>query len=197
VTRYLCAHPSHQRDGALEPVNVTAQVRLERLLAPRTTMYLGITDEVIRRVADLEERDPVERQRAVNRVLTGDPVASDRVDRAPGLYEVDDLRSSVPALEDLYRGAGELVVLDDLGEEDEEPGATSGPTSAVAGSGTSQTLRRAPTRRRTAKMPEGAYLLSQLSRRLADTERHPDDRDLPRARGRALAGRRGVPGSRR
>ncbi len=169
MTRYLCAHPSHARGDTLESVNVTAQVRLERQLTPRTTAYLGTTEDVVRRVAALGERDPIDRRRAVNRVLTGDPsprdgeillMASGRVDRAPGLYEIDDLRASVPVVDDLYRStdASELVVLAGTDDADAAPST---------GASTSRLLERTPVRRATST-PEGVYRLADLSTQLAE-----------------------------
>src|SRR4051812_38928433 len=107
MTRYLCGHPSHGAPDAPGPVDVTPQVRLERQVPPRALVSLAFTAEVLRRVEALPEEEPVERTRAVLRVLTGDPnphdgpvvlVADSRVQRAPGMYQIDDLRTTEPVV---------------------------------------------------------------------------------------------------
>ncbi|HEX6130151.1 MAG TPA: hypothetical protein VF044_00335 [Actinomycetota bacterium] len=176
MTRYLCAHPSHADRGAVGPVDVTAQVRLERRMVPRATAYLAIADDVVRRVAAVGDRDPVERQRAVNRILTGEPAPRDgavllvgagRLQRPSGLYELDALRANEPVVDDLLRRLAdspaattepdEIVVIEDLDGEEGPPAA-----------GTAQVLQRAPARQRVERIPEGVYRLSELSRRLSD-----------------------------
>ena len=109
MTRYLCAHPGHERKGRARAVDVTAQVRLEREFLPRESAYLASTDDAIARVAALRTGDPVDRLAQVRRVLTGTmapidaPVvlAASATDRVPGLYELDELRRSDPAIERL------------------------------------------------------------------------------------------------
>ena len=71
MTRYLCAHPGHERKGRARAVDVTAQVRLEREFLPRESAYLASTDDAIARVAALRTGDPVDRLAQVRRVLTG------------------------------------------------------------------------------------------------------------------------------
>src|SRR6266446_3029017 len=103
MTRYLCGHPSHVVGGAPEPVDVTPQVRLERRFPPRALAALAFTQDVLDRVARLLEVDPVERTRGVLRILSGDPsphdgplflVEGSRVERPPGMYQIDDLRTA-------------------------------------------------------------------------------------------------------
>ena len=116
MTRYLCAHPSHGRDDESRAVDVTAQVRLERRLPPRATAYLAIADDLVDRVASLRHDDPIDRRRAINHTLTGDPaprdaavvlVASGRVSTPPGLYELDALRADEPTIDRLVRREGD------------------------------------------------------------------------------------------
>jgi hypothetical protein len=61
MTRYLCAHPGHDRKGRHQAVDVTAQVRLEREFLPRESSYLASTDDVIARVVALRSGDSVDR----------------------------------------------------------------------------------------------------------------------------------------
>lgn len=69
MTRYLCVHPSHSRGGDLRPVDVSDQVRLERELLPRGTVYLAYTERVIDQVMAIPPGP--DRAEAVTRVLTG------------------------------------------------------------------------------------------------------------------------------
>ena len=71
MTRYLCAHPGHDRKGRSQAVDVTAQVRLEREFLPRESSYLASTDDVIARVVALRSGDSVDRLAQVRRILTG------------------------------------------------------------------------------------------------------------------------------
>ena len=92
MTRYLCAHPGHDRKGRAQAVDVTAQVRLEREFLPRESSYLASTDDVIARVVALRSGDSVDRLAQVRRMLTGTtapidaPVvlAARATDRVPG-----------------------------------------------------------------------------------------------------------------
>jgi hypothetical protein len=200
VTRYLCAHPSHARGDDSRAVDVTAQVRLERRLPPRVTAYLAVADDVVDRVARLPHDDPIDRRRAINRLLTGDPaprdaavvlVASGRVSTPAGLYELDALRADEPAIDRLVRREGdapsgadtdEVLVLEDA--DDERNGSPVG----SAGVGTARVLQRAPSVQRTERIPEGIYRLSEVSSRLADAGTDRRDildalRDVPRATG--------------
>ena len=126
MTRYLCAHPGHDRKGRHQAVDVTAQVRLEREFLPRESSYLASTDDVIARVVALRAGDSVDRLAQVRRILTGTtapidaPVvlAARATDRVPGLYELDELRrsdSSIAALIDrryhATPGADDVVIL--------------------------------------------------------------------------------------
>ena len=179
MTRYLCAHPGHERKGRARAVDVTAQVRLEREFLPRESAYLASTDDVIARVAALRTSDPVDRLAQVRRVLTGTtapidaPVvlAASATDRVPGLYELDELRRSDPAIERLIDrrfqatpGADDVVVLSDA-----EPGPTTGPTTGVA-SPTTETLTATQLEQvqRARVLPQGLFPVMELSARIAD-----------------------------
>ncbi|HSL12534.1 MAG TPA: hypothetical protein VLA82_14605 [Actinomycetota bacterium] len=200
MTRYLCAHPSHGRGDERRAVDVTAQVRLERRLPPRATAYLAVADDVVNRVARLRRDDPIDRRRAINHLLTGDPaprdavvllVASDRISTPPGLYELDALRADEPAIDRLIRREGdapsgadtdEVLVLEDVDDD------RNGSPMASAGVGTAPVLQRAPSVQRTERIPEGIYRLSELSSRLADAGTERDDivdalRAVPRTTG--------------
>ena len=199
MTRYLCAHPSHAREDEGRAVDVTAQVRLERRLPPRATAYLAIADDVVDRVAALRTDEPVDRRRAVNRLLTGDPaprdaavvlVASGRISTPPGLYELDALRADEPTIDRLIRREGdapsgadtdEVLVLEDVDDHNGSPVPS-------AGVGTTRTIQRAPAIQRTERIPEGIYRLSELSSRLADAGTDRDEildalREVPRSTG--------------
>jgi hypothetical protein len=200
VTRYLCAHPSHARGDESRAVDVTAQVRLERRLPPRATAYLAIADDVVDRVAAIRHDDPIDRRRAINHLLTGDPaprdaavvlVASGRVSAPAGLYEVDALRADEPAIDRLVRREGdapsganvdEVLVLEDADDD------RNGSPVPSAGVGTARMLQRAPSIQRTERIPEGIFRVSELSNRLADAGTDRDDildalRDVPRTTG--------------
>jgi hypothetical protein len=200
VTRYLCAHPSHARGDESRAVDVTAQVRLERRLPPRATAYLAIADDVVDRVAAIRHDDPIDRRRAINHLLTGDPaprdaavvlVASGRVSAPAGLYELDALRADEPTIDRLVRREGdapsgadvdEVLVLEDVDDD------RNGSPVPSAGVGTARTLQRAPSIQRTERVPEGIFRLSELSARLADAGTDRDDilaalRDVPRTTG--------------
>src|SRR5687768_16037821 len=71
MTRYLCVHPTHAKDGVLRPVDVTAQVRLERDLLPREPVFFAVTDDVIDRIVALPHPDRVERTIYATEILTG------------------------------------------------------------------------------------------------------------------------------
>ncbi len=130
MTRYLCADPSHGLGADPASIDVTAQVRLEREFLPRESAYLAETGDVLRRVRELPDDDPDLRAADVRRILTGTTapldvpvilVAGDRVPRAPGLYEMDELRRSersIAMLLDRYaqpglsrEGSEDVVVL--------------------------------------------------------------------------------------
>jgi hypothetical protein len=200
VTRYLCAHPSHARGDESRAVDVTAQVRLERRLPPRATAYLAIADDIVDRVAAIRQDDPIDRRRAINHVLTGDPaprdaavvvVASGRVSTPPGLYELDALRADEPAIDRLVRREGdapsgantdEVLVLEDIDDD------RNGSPVPSAGVGMQRVLQRAPSIQRTQRIPEGIFRLSELTSRLADAGTDRDRivremRELPRATG--------------
>ncbi len=200
MTRYLCAHPSHARGDESRAVDVTAQVRLERRLPLRATAYLAVADAVVDRVAAIRHDDPIDRRRAINHLLTGDPaprdaavvlVASGRVSAPAGLYELDALRADEPTIDRLVRREGdapsganvdEVLVLEDVDDD------RNGSPVPSAGVGTARVLQRAPSIQRTERIPEGIFRVSELSSRLADAGTDRDDildelRDVPRTTG--------------
>lgn len=178
MTRYLCAHPGHDRKGRHQAVDVTAQVRLEREFLPRESSYLASTDDVIARVVALRSGDSVDRLAQVRRILTGTtapidaPVvlAARATDRVPGLYELDELRrsdSSIAALIDrryhAMPGADDVVVLSE------------GPTPSIAGStqGTeteTMTTTQLEQVQRARVLPQGIFPVMELSARIADAQ---------------------------
>ena len=177
MTRYLCAHPGHERKGRARAVDVTAQVRLEREFLPRESAYLASTDDVIARVAALRTGDPVDRLAQVRRVLTGTmapidaPVvlAASATDRVPGLYELDELRRSDPAIERLIDrrfqatpGADDVVVLSDA-----EPRPTTGVASPTTETLTATQLEQV---QRARVLPQGLFPVMELSARIADAQ---------------------------
>jgi hypothetical protein len=202
MARYLCVHPGHEDDSIMNPVDVTAQVRLERALFPRTSAYLALTDDVVGAVAALTTRDPVERTREVYRILTGDSkppngevilVPRGRVEREAGLYEIDDLRDAEPAVDRLIRrfeestdpaaGPDEVVVIRD--DQTSDPYGLSARGSSTTGVMHETEVYRQPqtyteygpssqTVRPTQTAPEGVFSVYELGQRLADAEPSAD-----------------------
>jgi hypothetical protein len=186
MTRYLCAHPGHERKGRARAVDVTAQVRLEREFLPRESAYLASTDDVIARVLALRDTDPVDRVAQVRRVLTGTaapidaPVvlAAGSSDRVPGLYEIDDLRRSDPSLATLIDrrrhavapGTDDVVVLTDA--KPVQPTQTMSPPS-VPETITATQLEQVQQAR---VLPQGIFPVMELSARIADAR--PDERAI-------------------
>ena len=179
MTRYLCVDARHERDGEVRPVDVTAQVRLERALTPRTSVYLAATERVVREVRDLPPSDPFDRALAIRRILTGTPEPADApvmlmsehaVGRSPGLYELDDLRRTEPAVERLTPRLGDphssngasddFVLLDDEGSD-----GLSGEDGPRRPSSRRGLLTRPAQRARI--IPQGVFSGRELSERLA------------------------------
>jgi hypothetical protein len=169
MTPYLCVDPRHERNGEELTVDLTAQVRLERALIPRTSVYLAWTERVIEGVRDLSQIG--DRPRAVAEILTGTPYPADlpvllmsehAVSKPPGLYELDDLRRAEPAIgrlvstygySDIRTGAsGDLLLL-----QDDRDSESSGSSAALM-------TREA---QRTRAIPQGVFPLLALSERLA------------------------------
>jgi hypothetical protein len=185
VTRYFCVDPSHALQGDPASVDVTAQVRLEREFMPRESAYLADSRDVVRRVRDLRSTDPNDRIAAVRRILTGTSapldapvvlIAGDRIDRVPGLYEMDELRRSeraVAVLLDRYgqpnlarEGSDDIVVLRD------EPPAPIGPSGTIVQPPPPPAPETVAVRRdlrtEATVLPQGVYPVLELSTRLAD-----------------------------
>jgi len=176
MTRYLCAHPGHERKSRARAVDVTAQVRLEREFLPRESAYLASTEDVIARVAALRTGDPVDRLAQVRRVLTGTsapidvPVvlAASQTDRVPGLYELDELRRSDPAIEGLIDrrfhpapGGDDVVVLTDV---QTPPSSTPSPATETITATQLEQVQRARV------LPQGLFPVMELSARIADAQ---------------------------
>lgn len=178
MTTYLCAHPSHARGDHSAGVDVTAQVRIERSLAPRTLVYLAHTETVLRQVPRLEPSlGGPQRVAAVQRILTGDtwpveaPVlllSDTNTDRAPGLYELDELRRANTVVERIATrwvdGATVTPVRDDVVVVDEGPTPTGTSAAQLAGVATEIRARNARV------LPQGVYPLADLSAALAAAE---------------------------
>jgi hypothetical protein len=189
MTRYLCAHPGHERKGRTRAVDVTAQVRLEREFLPRESAYLASTDDVIARVLALRDTDPVDRVAQVRRVLTGTaapidaPVvlAAGSSDRVPGLYEIDDLRRSDPSLATLIDrrrhavapGTDDVVVLTDA--KPVQPTQTMSPPSAPE----TITVTQLEQVQQARVLPQGIFPVMELSARISDAR--PDERAIVEA----------------
>lgn len=191
MTRYLCAHPGHERKGRAQAVDVTAQVRLEREFLPRESSYLASTDDVITRVVGLRTDDPLERISQVRRILSGTTVpidapvvlaarSGDRVsgDRVPGLYEMDELRRTDPSIAtlldrrlDATPGVDDVVVLSDA-----EPGPVVGDPATSPETVTTTQLERVQQAR---MLPQGVFPVMELSARIADAE--PDEDSIIQA----------------
>jgi hypothetical protein len=181
MTRYLCVHPGHERKGRGRPVDVTAQVRLEREFLPRESAYLASTDDVIARVLALRTGDPVDRLAQVRRALTGTaapidaPVvlAASSTDRVPGLYELDELRSD-PAIATLIdrraqavpSGTDDVVVITDVGGASGFESASQTGVAPTAETITATQLERAQQAR---VLPQGIFPVMELSARIADS----------------------------
>src|SRR3954454_8170915 len=177
MTRSLGGPPSHGAPDAPGPVDVTPQVRLERQFPPRALVCLAITEDVLGRVQALPEDDPAERTRSVLRVLTGDPnphdgpvvlVADGRVERRPGMYQVDDLRTAEPVVGSLLaryidpepESAPETDEVVVLGEP--APYETYGTSTERVGTAT-------PIEQETRTLPQGVFSVIELAQRLAAT----------------------------
>jgi hypothetical protein len=182
MTRYLCAHPGHERKGHPRAIDVTAQVRLEREFLPRESAYLASTDDVISRVLAVRTDDPLDRLAAVRRALAGTTAPIDAPvvlvarasDRIPGLYEMDELRRSDPAIAtlldrrlDTTPGVDDVVVL-----TDEEPEPAIGATAPTETMTTTQ-LEQV---QRARVLPQGVFPVLELSARIADAR--PDEASI-------------------
>ncbi len=188
MTRYLCAHPGHERKGRAQAVDVTAQVRLEREFLPRESSYLASTDDVIARVAALDTSDPVDRIVQVRRILTGTTAPIDAPvvlaarslghepgERVPGLYEMDELRRTDPSIAalldrrlDATPGVDDVVVL-----TDGEPGPAVGESFPSSETLTATQLEQVQQAR---VLPQGVFGVMELSARIADAQ--PDETSI-------------------
>jgi hypothetical protein len=183
MTRYLCGHPSHAVGDDPEPVDVTPQVRLERMFPPRSLVSLAFTEDVIDLVRSLPEADPVERTRDVLRILTGDPSPHDgplvliegsRVQRPPGMYQIDDLRTAEPAVGELLSrladpsppGPGGSSLRDDVVVLGDSGG---GDIYDTFGTSTERIGTAAPADQRTRTLPQGVFSVIELAQRLASS----------------------------
>lgn len=175
MTRYLCAHPGHDRKGRPQAVDVTAQVRLEREFLPRESAYLASTEDVIARVVALRTGDPVDRLAQVRRVLTGTTAPIDAPvvlsaggsDRVPGLYELDELRRGDEMIAGLVdRRSRPLPDGDDVVVLTDVPPATGSIASATETMTTTQ-LEQA---QRARVLPQGIFPVMELSARIADAQ---------------------------
>ena len=191
MTRYLCAHPGHERKSRARAVDVTAQVRLEREFLPRESSYLVSTDDVIARVVALDTGDPVDRIAQVRRILTGTTAPIDAPvvlaarsrgrepgDRVPGLYEMDELRrsdTSIAALLDrrldATPGVDDVVVL-----TEGQPGPVVG---ASAPSPETMTTTQLEQVQRARVLPQGVFPVMELAARIADAQ--PDEDSITQA----------------
>ncbi len=182
MTRYLCADPSHGLGAAPASIDVTAQVRLEREFLPRESAYLAETGDVLRRVRELPDDDPDLRAADVRRILTGTTapldvpvilVAGDRVPRAPGLYEMDELRRSersIAMLLDRYaqpglsrEGSEDVVVLrEEIGTI--RPDGTLIQPTASSDAVTVEQSQRVET---ATVLPQGVFPVLELASRLS------------------------------
>jgi hypothetical protein len=167
MTRYLCVHASHRRDGKRVPVDLTDSVRLERSLVPRPAVYLAVTEDLVNEALSMRGPSPDRRVR-IEQFISGEvepanlPVVlvSERSsDRTRGRYEWDDLRRDTSLLDRLAEGpAGnqpggdpndEVILLEDEGRD----------------SGGSGVLTRA--RPRVRVIPQGIFDLHELAARIA------------------------------
>ena len=168
MTRYLCVHASHRRDGKRVPVDLTDGVRLERSLVPRPAVYLAVTEELVNET--LSMRGPsADRRIRIEQYISGEvqpanlPVVlvSERSsDRTRGRYEWDDLRRDASLLDRLAEGpAGnqpggdpndDVILLEDGGRDN---------------GGNAGVLTRA--RPRVRVIPQGIFDLHELAARIA------------------------------
>jgi hypothetical protein len=178
VTRYLCAHPSHDAKRGPRPVDLTAQVRLERGLEPRSRAYLAVTEEVVDAMRQTTSSEPTDRMRAALEAMTGEPapspsmvilMASANVSRPPALYELDDLRAAEPAVDALVGRLEESTEPGDasddvivLGEASDEPDE-----QVSSGGGVGTEVRRLVRVKEPQILPEGVFLAFDLATRLA------------------------------
>ena len=179
MTRYLCVDQSHRRRGEIVPVDVTAQVRSERALMPRPSAYLAITEDVISAVAASDGGPSNQRSADIARILGGVAEPQDlpvvlmsqhSVSRAPGHYELDELRSAEPAIDRVVAPVGTSHVTAAPGDdlliiEDDEAGP---PALVDAGSKPTAVLTRPW--QRTRVIPQGVFRLDELASRLAIAE---------------------------
>lgn len=182
MTRYLCADPSHSLGADPASIDVTAQVRLEREFLPRESAYLAETGDVLRRVRELADDDPDLRAADVRRILTGSNVpldvpvvlvAGDRAARAPGLYEMDELRRSersIAMLLDRYaqpglsrEGSEDVVVLREEIGTIRPDGSLVQPTMATD----AVTVEQSQRVETATVLPQGVFPVLELASRLA------------------------------
>lgn len=174
MTRYMCAHPAHARGGERRVMDVSDQVRLERELSPKGTVYLAYTERVVQQIAELG--DGPGREDVITRILTGTPVPGEApvmlvsegsgIDRSAGLYETDELGRSEPLAQRLWhRFAGpnlaspssdDLVIVDEPDGDETEADERQRSAQAVI------------TRTRSRAVPQGVYPARLLATRLAE-----------------------------
>jgi hypothetical protein len=170
----MCAHPVHARRGERRVVDVSDQVRLERELSPKGSVYLAYTERVVQQVSDLAPGP--EREDAIVRILTGSPAPGEApvmlvsegagVDRAAGLYEADELGRSAPLAQHLLQrfaspnlaspSSDDLVIVDEVDGVDETQADERQRSQAVI------------TRTRSRAVPQGVYPARLLAARLAE-----------------------------
>ncbi len=182
MTRYLCVDPGHSLGGDAGAIDVTAQVRLEREFLPRESAYLAETGDVLRRIRDLPEDSLDSRTGDVRRILTGTTapldapvvlIAGDDMARAPGLYEMDELRRSdrpIALLLDRYaqpglsrEGSEDVVVLREESGTLRPDGTLIQPAAGAEMTTVEQTQRTETA----TVLPQGVFPVLELASKLA------------------------------
>lgn len=181
MSQYLCVDPRHYRFGRFRPVDVTAQVRLERALMPESPAYLAVTEQVVSAVRDLPQTSTDERRAAVEHILTKTPqprdlpvvlVSERSVGRPSGVYDMAELRRSEPGVQRLSSAndlSGSEGTTDDLVLLESEEPAPGAPPAGEGG-----TLLTRPAVRRARVIPQGVFRLRELATRLAEADRDED-----------------------
>ncbi len=172
MTRYLCVHSSHRRDGKRVPVDLTDSVRLERSLVPRPAVYLAVTEDLVEEALALPGPS-ADRRKKIEQFIAGEAeptnlpvvlVSARSSDRTRGRYEWDDLRRDTSLLDRLAAGpAGaqpggdphdDVILLEDDGRH----------AGGDPGSGTGVLTRTQP---RVRVIPQGIFDLHELAARIA------------------------------